>query len=250
MPKEVAHIHSIKTFLFRDKGLNVLYNGLFSSIVYDFYVKSLGLNGIYESSIEAFPVSTNEKINERIKSRTLLLNCVSNDYKQLWNECWLSRFSNHSWTKQDSRLDDSVFCEGPWKPDSFLKSRFTRRQCLVELDVLSAISLGLTKNELKTIYRVQFPVLRKYENGTYYDNNGRIVYTNNHQGLKGVGFKSKKWKKIRDMSEDEVEKHIEDDTLPGGPEERTIVYEAPFDKCDREEDYEIAWEAFVNRINS
>jgi hypothetical protein len=26
---------------------------------------------------------------------------------------------------------------------------------------------------------------------------------------------------------------------PGGPRERTIVYEAPFDRCDREQDYEI-----------
>ena len=31
---------------------------------------------------------------------------------------------------------------------------------------------------------------------------------------------------------------ITDDTMPGGPVERTIKYVAPFDRCDREQDYE------------
>ena len=45
-----------------------------------------------------------------------------------------------------------------------------------------------------------------------------------------------------------VERTIEDNTLPGGAVTRTIVYEAPFDKCDREEDYRIAWAAFEQRF--
>ena len=31
---------------------------------------------------------------------------------------------------------------------------------------------------------------------------------------------------------------------PGGPRERVITYYAPFDKCDREKDYALAWENF------
>jgi hypothetical protein len=31
--------------------------------------------------------------------------------------------------------------------------------------------------------------------------------------------------------------------------ERTIIYKAPFEKCNREKDYEIAWEYF-ERVNS
>jgi hypothetical protein len=49
------------------------------------------------------------------------------------------------------------------------------------------------------------------------------------------------------MTSGTVEQTVEDDTQPGGPVERTIVYEAPFDKCDREEDYERAWAAFEER---
>jgi len=45
-----------------------------------------------------------------------------------------------------------------------------------------------------------------------------------------------------------VERCVLDDTLPGGPCERTIVYHAPFDRCDRERDYETAWRAFEERV--
>ena len=39
-----------------------------------------------------------------------------------------------------------------------------------------------------------------------------------------------------------------DDTMPGGPVERTIKYVAPFDRCDREKDYEEVWVNFEKRF--
>jgi hypothetical protein len=123
---------------------------------------------------------------------------------------------------------------------------------LVELDVLAARALNLTLDELLTIYRIQFPVMRQYENETYYDQNGRIVFTVS-KGLVGVGFSRKAikkgkniitpgWEDVKDMQSGTVSKTFMDDTLPGGPIERTIEYMAPFTKKDREEDYRVAWE--------
>ena len=40
---------------------------------------------------------------------------------------------------------------------------------------------------------------------------------------------------------------ITEDTMPGGPVERTIEYVAPFDRCDREKDYETAWRSFEEK---
>jgi hypothetical protein len=51
------------------------------------------------------------------------------------------------------------------------------------------------------------------------------------------------------MQEGEIHQLITDDTMPGGPYERTIIYKAPFAKCDREEDYEVAWREFERRSN-
>jgi hypothetical protein len=40
---------------------------------------------------------------------------------------------------------------------------------------------------------------------------------------------------------------VRDDTLPGGPVDRTIQYVAPFALADREADYRIAWAHFAAR---
>ena len=115
--------------------------------------------------------------------------------------------------------------------------------------MLTAMALGMTLDQLKTIYRIQFPVLQSYEADTWYDANGRIVFTTN-RSLTGVGFDRKTW-------ETEVKgapagkkfyRTITDDTQPGGPVERTIEYVAPFDKCDREQDYETAWSFFSKQL--
>ena len=57
------------------------------------------------------------------------------------------------------------------------------------------------------------------------------------------------WNDIKDMQSGAVERTVTDDTLPGGPRERTIVYEAPFDRCDREQDYETVWAEFERRFH-
>ena len=116
-----------------------------------------------------------------------------------------------------------------------------------------AQALKLTLEELITIYRVQFPVMQQYERDTWYDQHGRIVFTAS-KGLTGVGFPRKGkgrgvnkeigWEDIQDETSGTFSRAILDDTLPGGPVERTITYEAPFDRCDRVEDYRGVWEFF------
>jgi len=100
----------------------------------------------------------------------------------------------------------------------------------------------------------QFPVLRQNEADTWYDTTGRIIFTCS-KGLPGVGFPRKKtktdpigWEDIRDVQSGIVSRTIMDDTQPEGPVERTIIYEAPFDRCDREKDYEEVWGNFEKRF--
>ena len=129
-----------------------------------------------------------------------------------------------------------------------VKTDYARRQLLVENDVLNALSLGLTLSELQTMYRLYFPVLKQYEDDTWYDAKGRIVFTNN-RSLTGVGFDRKDWENgIKDApAGKKFSRTITDDTMPGGLIERTIEYIAPFDRCDREKDYEIAWKFFEKK---
>jgi len=169
----------------------------------------------------------------------------------------VDRFRDDRWTKSDPRLDDGHFAHltREWQRDCALRTDYARRQALVEIDVLVAMALGLILEELKAIYRIQFPVLRQNEQDTWYDQTDRIVFTCS-KGLPGVGLPRKAkpkegepvgWEEIRDLTEGTVERTVIDDTLPGGPREHTIVYVAPFDRCDRERDYETAWASFAAR---
>ena len=149
--------------------------------------------------------------------------------------------------------------QGPdmWERKAALRCDFSRRLALIEIDVIVAISLGLSLSDLKEIYRVYFPVLDSNERGTWYDSNGQIVWTNNG-GLGNTGWRILGGKKpSREMWEktlDEMNKHpneeqvlrckVIDDTHPEGPREVERVFYGPFSLCDRMKDYERAWKHF------
>jgi len=192
----------------------------------------------------------------QLNIRALILICLTQHYRELWDKSWINDYNCDKWAIKDPRLPEDFFSDltPQWKRCNALRTDFTRREALLEIDVLTAMSLGLTLEELKTIYRVQFPVMRQYESDTWYDQRGRIVFTCS-KGLPGVGFPRKAsktesigWEDIKDMKNGTVERIILDDTIPGGPIERTITYKAPFDRCDREKDYEIVWAEFERRF--
>ena len=184
----------------------------------------------------------------------------------------IDAFRADAWTRQDPRLPDDFAALTPtWRREHALRTDYARRQALVEIDVLAAVALGLTLDELLTIYRVQFPVMRQYEADTWYDAAGRIVFTPS-KGLPGVGLPRKAvkgdtsydlrtpaaertgialgWEDVCGLTEGVITRRVTDDTLPGGPAERRIEYHAPFDRCDREQDYRTSWAAFGQRFRT
>jgi hypothetical protein len=52
------------------------------------------------------------------------------------------------------------------------------------------------------------------------------------------------WEDIQDIKSGSISHTILNYTLPSGLVERTIIYEAPWSKCDRVEDYRGVWEVF------
>lgn len=265
IPKNVAHVHAIISLTFNSTVDTVLLAGSEASLPFDFLVKCLGKSNLFISTISIFPMPKGDTDIDVIL-RTLLLNCVNKYYGELWNELFDATYTNLGWSKSDPRLSNACFSTltPEWTWDTPLRTDYERRQALVEIDVLTAMALGMTLQQLKTIYRIQFPVLQSYEADTWYDENGRITFTNN-RSLTGVGFSRPEWenpgavKPVRrsDASWDGVMKNapagyvfartIMDDTMSGGPVERTIEYVAPFDRCDREQDYETAWKFFEEK---
>ena len=246
LPPQSGHVHAVYEVSFKQAKLLPYVAGLMFSLPYDFYIKATGKGSGGIGVVSGFPLPKG-KAETEITLRALILNCLTANYSDLWRDSFDDAFAYDSWSKSDPRLQPTRFTTltPTWTWDTPLRTDYERRQALVEIDVLTAMALGMTLDQLKTIYRIQFPVLQQYEADTWYDANGRIVFTNN-RGLTGVGFDRKEWENgIKGApSGKKFYRTITDDTQPGGPVQRTIEYVAPFDRCDRERDYETAWEFF------
>ena len=264
VPPKATHIHPVFGITSNNMPLLATLSGTLASLVNDFYIKVTGKASCGIDLVSSF-FYLNYKANTQIMLRSLLLNSLNRYYSDIWRNCFSELFRNDSWAKRDHRLHPTRFTAltPTWTWDTPLRTDYERRQALVEIDVLTAMALGMTLDQLKTIYRIQFPVLQQYEADTWYDAKGRIVFTNN-RGLVGVGFDRPSFEKpnavapirrgeatwngvMKDAPAGYVfARTITDDTQPGGPVQRTIEYVAPFDKCDREQDYETAWQFFQN----
>jgi len=246
-PKGPAHIDGCFSVAFAQASNLVKVAGTWSSLPFDFYVKASGKGDIRNDLAKQLPL-IDSHFDGAIVLRTLSLNCLTTHYAELWAESWMESSVQERWAKADPRLEDGFFARltPQWQRHCALRTDYARRQALVEIDVLVAQALGLALEELCTIYRIQFPVLRQNENDTWYDRRGRIVFTCS-KGLPGVGFARKQWDEIKEMKSGAVERNVTEDFLPGGPRERTITYEAPFDRCDREQDYATVWREFERR---
>lgn len=289
-PEGSFHVHSIRSFAFSNSKDLVLAQSVLSSLIFDFFVKSTGKSGFYSDDLGLIKLEKRVKYLNALIIRTLLLNCLTNDYSKLWNDCWDDRF------RQDQLSNDyfkNIFKDlnGNWCSNFPVKNEKLRRLLLVEIDVLVSMSLGISLTELLSILKLQFPVLNQNESDTWYDLNGKIVFSVS-QNLSGVGLDRKYnkknvfqisvknavfvegseqinklkagtednpwneengqigWEDIKDLKSGIVTKTYMDDTVPDGPVERTIEYHAPFDRCDREEDYKTVWAEFERRFGT
>ena len=248
VPSSAANINGITSMLCRDINMLLVISACSSSIPFDFFIKVFGKANLHDDNLGRLPFLGGTIFESALILRTLILNSINAHYRALWETGINNCTKTDCWSKSDPRLRPERFTalRPEWTWDTPLRTDYERRQALVEIDVLVSMALGMTLEQLKTIYRIQFPVLQNYEADTWYDRNGRIVFTNN-RSLTGVGHSRPEWDQIKNATSGTFARTITDDTQPGGHVERTIEYVAPFDHCDREQDYETAWRFFEER---
>ncbi len=250
----MAHVNSVDSMAFDDERLMLNAATLLTSLAYDYSIKASGKTNLHDRDVSVLPWSV---VAPTALHRSLRLACLTTAYADLWDRQAVT-LDAFSWSSPDPRLNLEGPVEGPaiWDRTAGLRTEFARRMALVEIDVLVAQALGLTLDQLTEIYRIYFPVLQENEAGTWYDQNGRIVWTCS-KGLPGVGWLDDRgkspgratWEKKLEENPPHLTCTAIDDTMPGGPRTVTRHFVGPFTQCDRIEDYRRAW-AHFERLKS
>jgi hypothetical protein len=241
LPPKTSHTNGVISIIFKNSEPLIELCAISSSLILDFFIKTVGASNLTDSRLSAFPLGVEGIYKPQLFNRTLQLNCLNKYYAQLWEENWQECFVHDKWSKTDTRLKPFDTLTQQWQWNTPLRNWYERRQALVEIDVITAMALDLTLEELVLIYNVQFPVLQQNEEDTWYDTRGNIVFTCS-KGLNGVGVDRAVWEQIRNLAAVQTYEHtITKSELYHG---KKITYHAPFDKCDRVADYRVAWGHF------
>ncbi len=239
IPPRTTHINGVYSYRMESRLDLLTFAAHVCTLPFDFFIKSTGKTNLHE--LPTLLPLLHTDFDKMLFSRLLRLNCLTKHYARLWNEHFDISFQEDSFAKEDHRFRSWKHLTRTWQRTCALRTPWERRQALVEMDVLSAMALGITLQELKTIYRIEFRVMRRYEHDTYYDQRGLIVFTSNSKGLNGIGLTRKQFEEIKYI--------VAEENLPSwAVDQNGMTYLPPFDNCDREKDYEIVWPEFERRF--
>lgn len=185
--------------------------GALSSLPVDFMTKAASFNDFYGSVVDSLPIVTDPGFRKILGLKAARLICLTSEFAPLWEEAF----------------------QQTWFRDSATRNALARRQLLIDLDAICALGFGITADELCSIYRTQFSVLRGYEENDLYDANGRKIPNEMNRQYRMVGEAG--------MSTEDLKW-----THPQSKVEYT--FEFPFRSFDREEDMRKAYAKFSRML--
>ncbi|WP_327115418.1 Eco57I restriction-modification methylase domain-containing protein [Nocardia sp. NBC_01730] len=206
-------------------------SGIWSSLPVDFLVKTSGSTELKHGLIRRLPHIRHHFLEERLILRTLRMNCLVQPFAPLWEYLYSQRWGDDNWVPgvgiEHSDRTKIGAIGLAWRWSTPLRRAADRRQALIEIDAIVAVMLGITSEELLTIYQTQFPVLQKYEREALYDATGRQLPTK-----LASEYRKRGGLKPADL------------TVDG------ITYQEPFQGVDRERDMELAHQHFTQLLDT
>lgn len=231
IPPGASHINGVFSVGSPESSIDVLADAMASamSLISDEAVRAAPKSGIYQNVFYRLPQGVKSSLRREAHLRVGRLQCLTSAYADFWEG--LRTDEDDLWTGGLRHPDRQQLAVGSraWTPDVPLRRAADRRQAQLEIDAIVALSLGITADELCTIYRTQFAVLYGYDRSSYfYDANGRLV----PQDVLKV------WRKKGDAITQEERTAVH----PGSGV--AYEYELPFVTLDREADMRQAYAHF------
>ncbi len=232
IPPGAAQIHGITALGFPDLEGHKLaaVAGVMSSLIVDMSIRIAPKGTISAKTVQRLPAASDGSLMGPLVLRSARLNSVTEAFGNFWTDCYRTDFESDAWAgglefagrQSISRIDHE------WTHDVPLRRASDRRQALIEIDAIVALTLGLTADELCTIYRTQFAVLYGYDRNSYfYDINGRLVP-----------------KSVLTTWRTKGDRITEAERTATNPAGNTYTYELPFVTLDREADMRQAYAHF------
>ncbi|MER6782266.1 MULTISPECIES: Eco57I restriction-modification methylase domain-containing protein [unclassified Streptomyces] len=240
IPPGPAHIDAVHSMALVNNRLTALVAGFWASLPIDYLLRITGRTDLTPASAKRIPApDPTHPLASALLLRSLRLNALTNHYAPLWEELFdpswggYEDWANPGW----SALMPLAAGLGPtWEYATPLRTETERRAALVELDALVSVWLGITADQLVSIFNSRYPQLYDYEANTWFDANGRKIAGNFN--TYGHGQSKQDWL--------EFEAHLADPSNVPPP----AGYTAPFYKADREAEMRAAHAHFQARLDA
>ena len=239
IPPGWSHVHSLISCSFKTSADLLWACGLTLSLPIDFkYRSSAKVDFLAPDFKDLLSIKKPENLQilDMVCSRVLLLSCVTNQHKSLWEDNWSTK--DFKWIGQRNNFKEYVFINSwtqEWNSETRLLSDLGRRQACIEIDVLVAISFGIDLDEMIAMYET-FSVSKMYEESSKYDLNGVLVETVNKQIKKRTIANS-----LSQQTNSEYKTSYETSAF-GPTEEIEIIFNKPFSRINRIADYKEIYE--------
>ncbi|MFF7137721.1 Eco57I restriction-modification methylase domain-containing protein [Streptomyces sp. NPDC008196] len=175
-----THLYTIHSMALANNRETATLVGIWSGLPHEYLLRVSGKQHIQAELMAQFPTPLDHPLSLPLLLRVLRLNCLTKEYADIWEELFQVEWSHDRWTSQNSTAAQLQDVEQAWSMATPLRVEHDRRMALVEIDALVSVMLGLTAEQLCSMYRSQFPVLRKYEWEMFFAPDGHKIGAATH----------------------------------------------------------------------
>ncbi|MET7761202.1 hypothetical protein ABZS71_03875 [Streptomyces sp. NPDC005393] len=252
IPPRAAHVEGLRSAVSNSTLSTSLVAGMWSSLPLDYFLRTSGTSDLHENRSHALPAPpSSHPLAPALLLRTLRLNCLTTAYADLWKELHDPTWADKEpwarpWPLMSTRLNDTT---PTWQRDTPLRTEYSRRAALVEIDALVAVWLGIDADTLITMYRARFPIMQDFDRVTWFDATERKIAGDRY--TYGHGQDKDHWKQFEKYQADPAFKAHQADPA-NNPAPQTPIpdgYTAPFYKADRETEMREAHAYFQKRLD-